>query len=319
MRIEIDVLKKLLLIRLVEDEIAKVYREQEMRCPVHLSLGQEAVAAGIGVHLNKEDKIFTGHRSHAHYLAKGGDLNKFFAEIYGKKTGCSKGRGGSMHLTDLSAGFIGSTPIVAGSIPLAVGVAFAKKYNGEKGIAVAFLGDGATEEGVFHESINFAKLKNLPVLFVVENNKYSVYTSIRDRQPDRSIASIAKAHGLATYVVPEGNNALEVAKNAGEAINKIKMGLGPALIEIHTYRTVEHCGPNNDDELNYRPKEEVRLWTRRDPINEHIKYLLKKRITSRQQISQLKRNIESSIIRAINFAKKSPFPSKKDLGEFIYA
>src|SRR3989338_9607744 len=186
-KILLSLYRKLLLIRQTEEKIAEKYQEREMRCPVHLSIGQEAVAVGVCDNLKKEDIVYSNHRCHAHYLAKGGNLNRMIAEIYGKETGCAKGRGGSMHLIDLAAGFGGATPIVGNSVPIAVGAAFSNKLKGDKNIAVVFLGDGSTEEGVFHESLNFAILKKLPVLFVCENNLFSVYTNLSERQPKRQI------------------------------------------------------------------------------------------------------------------------------------
>src|SRR5579859_6536135 len=173
----------LLRLRLVEERIAELYPEQEMRCPVHLSIGQEAVAVGVCDHLEPADQALSGHRSHGHYLAKGGDLRAMLAELYGRETGCARGKGGSMHLVDLEAGFLGATPIVASTIPIAVGVAFAARLRGQPLVTVAFFGEGATEEGVFHEAANFAALHRLAVVFVCENNLYSVYSPLEVRQP----------------------------------------------------------------------------------------------------------------------------------------
>ena len=185
-------------IRLVEEAISTRYVEQEMRCPVHLSIGQEAAAAGVCLALETRDKVFSTHRSHAHYLSKGGDLRKMLAEIYGKATGCIGGRGGSMHIMDLDVNMVASIPIVGSCIPLAVGSALADSLDGRDNVSIAYLGDASVEEGVFHESANFAKLRDLPVLFVCENNLYSVYTQLHERQPDRPITSLAEAHGTPT-------------------------------------------------------------------------------------------------------------------------
>lgn len=182
---------QILRIRRIEEAIAECYKEQEMRCPVHLSIGQEAIAAGVCALLKKTDIVFSNHRSHGHYLAKGGSLPAMIAEIYGKETGCSKGRGGSQHLIDMSAGFWGSTPIVASTVPLSVGSAFYSKLKEDKKVTVVFFGDAAMEEGVLHESLNFASLHKLPIFFVCENNLYSISTHISARQPDRKIALCA--------------------------------------------------------------------------------------------------------------------------------
>ena len=196
----LDLYKSMLRIRMVEESIAHKYSEQKMRCPTHLSIGQEAIAVGVCSNLNKEDLVLSTHRAHAHYLAKGGDLRAMLAEIYGKVTGCSKGMGGSMHLIDKSAGFMGSTAIVGNTIPVAVGLAFSMNYRKRDSISCVFFGDGATEEGSFYESLNFAILHQLPVLFICENNLYSVYSSLDVRQPnDRKIFELAKSFGLETH------------------------------------------------------------------------------------------------------------------------
>jgi TPP-dependent pyruvate/acetoin dehydrogenase alpha subunit len=291
---------QVLRIRMIEEAIATRYYEQKMRCPVHLSIGQEAVAVGVCAHLCTTDYAVSGHRAHAHYLAKGGDLKKLLAEIYGKKTGCCGGRGGSMHLIDLNAGFLGSTPIVGGSIPIGVGVAFGSVLKGEKRVVVIFLGEGATEEGVFTESLNFAALKNLPVLFVCENNLYSVYSPLEVRQPkERSIPLLAEAHGIFA-LKGNGNQLSEVSLLAEKAVRHIREGRGPCLLELATYRFREHCGPDPDP---YQPKEELDYWKASDPV---------------LAISACREDIEKEIEEAFHFAEVSPFPSLEEKHD-IYA
>lgn len=314
----VSLFKQLLYIRRVEEKIVELYPEQEMRCPVHLSIGQEAIAVGVSANLETKDMVFSNHRCHAHYLAKGGDLKKFFAEIYGKKTGCSKGRGGSMHLVDLDENFLGSTPVVGGTIPIAVGTAFSSWFKNENKISVIYLGDGATEEGIFHESLNFAKLKNLPVLFVCENNLYSVYTPLNERQPKRSISDIPKAHGLDCYTA-DGNNVAEVYETSKKAIEKIRLGNGPAFIGLPTYRWREHCGPNYDNNIGYRTQEEFEEWKKKDPVEKLKKELLDKKILSENDLRTLESDINKKITEAVKFGKESPFPDKKELNKFIYA
>jgi TPP-dependent pyruvate/acetoin dehydrogenase alpha subunit len=284
--------QQILRIRLVEEAIAVRYHEQKMRCPIHLSIGQEAIAVGVCAHLSDQDYAVSGHRAHAHYLAKGGNLKKMLAEIYGKATGCCKGRGGSMHLVDLSVGFLGSTPIVGGTIPVGVGAAFAVRMKGEQKIVAIFLGEGATEEGVFTESLNFAALKNLPVLFVCENNLYSVYSPLTVRQPkERSIPLLAEAHGI--FALKGDGNALdEVLTITQKAVEHIKTGRGPALLEFTTYRFREHCGPAIDP---YQPEEEVAYWKGRDPV--------------RRIDWSINDTMEQEIAEAFAFAESSPFPS----------
>ena len=292
--------QQVLRIRMIEEAIADRYAEQKMRCPVHLSIGQEAVAVGVCAHLKSTDYAVSGHRAHAHYLAKGGDLKKMIAEIYGKKTGCCGGRGGSMHLVDLKAGFLGSTPIVGGSIPVGVGAAFGSVLKGEERIVAIFFGEGATEEGVFAESLNFAALKNLPVLFVCENNLYSVYSPLEVRQPkERSIPLLAEAHGIFA-LKGDGNGLNEVSILAEKGIKHIRQGRGPCLLELATYRFREHCGPDIDP---YQPKEEVEYWKARDPFI---------------SISTSRKEIEQEIKEAFDFAENSPFPTLEGKEE-IYA
>jgi len=286
-------------IRRIEECIAERYKEQKMRCPVHLSIGQEAIAVGVCEQLTDYDYAVSGHRAHAHYLAKGGSLNKMMAEIYGKVDGCCLGRGGSMHLVDLERGFLGSTPIVGGSIPIGVGAAFGASLKNEKRVTAIFLGEGSTEEGVFAECLNFAMLKKLSILFVCENNLYSVYSTLDVRQPrSRHRPSLAKAHGMLAFE-GDGNNVDEVAKLASEAVHYIREGNGPVFLELSTYRFREHCGPNLDP---FQPKEESEHWKTREPL-----YGI-----------EISTEFEEEIAHAFEFAEKSPFP-KPEQEEAVYA
>ena len=281
----------MLRIRMVEEAIASRYAEQKMRCPVHLSIGQEAAAVGVCSHLKTSDYAVSGHRAHAHYLAKGGDLKKMIAEIYGKATGCCKGRGGSMHLVDLNVGFLGSTPIVGGSIPIGVGAAFGIRMKQEERLAAIFLGEGSTEEGVFAESLNFASLKKLPVLFICENNLYSVYSPLSVRQPkERSIPLLAEAHGVFA-LQGDGNSLTAVSALTQKATEHIRAGRGPALIELNTYRFREHCEPDIDP---YQPYDEVAYWKEKDPIH---------------RIQLAREEAAKEIEEAFAFAEASPFPA----------
>lgn len=314
----ISLFKNLLYIRLVEEKICELYPEQEMRCPVHLCIGQEAIAVALCENLEKKDLVFSNHRCHGHYLAKGGDLNEFFAEIYGKVTGCSKGRGGSMHLIDLNVNFMGSTPIVGGIIPVAVGAAFTQSYKKTNKIVVVFFGDAATEEGVFYESLNFAKLKNLPVLFVCENNLYSVYTPISLRQPKRRITKLVAAHGIPSYF-EEGNNVIKAYELSKKVLGSIRKGNGPVFIEFSTYRYLEHCGPYDDINLGYRNIEELNEWKAKDPLKIIEKDILESNLLSKNEINQIKEQIQKEINNAVKFAKSSSFPAESELNKYIYA
>ncbi len=308
----------MLRIRIIEEKIAEIYAEQEMRCPVHLCVGQEAVAVGVCANLTRDDYVLSNHRSHGHYLAKGGNLKAMIAEIYGKATGCCQGKGGSMHLVDLSAGFLGATPIVGSTIPIAVGVALGTAMRGEQRVAVIFQGDAATEAGVFHESLNFAVLKKLPVVFVCENNLYSVYSPLSVRQPEgREIFRLAAGYGVDSFQ-GDGNNVVEVYKLAGQAINQVREGKGPVFLEFATYRWREHCGPNYDNNLGYRTESEFQEWRQRCPVERLQKQLLKEGILSQQDIDHMTKNFKAEMEEAIAFAKESPFPTEANLMEHIY-
>ena len=292
----------MLRIRMIEEAIADLYPDQEMRCPVHLSIGQEAVAVGVCDGLGIDDLVLSGHRSHAHYLAQGGSLPRMLAELYGKSTGCTGGLGGSMHLTDLGAGFLAATPIVGSSVPVAVGAAFAAKVKGNGRLVAVFFGDAAMETGIVHESINFAVVHALPVLFCCENNLYSVYSPMEVRQPShRSIASLAGGHGIRT-LVGDGNDVEEVANLADDAYRSIRSGAGPVFLELSTYRWREHCGPNYDNEIGYRSVEEFEAWLSGDPIE-----VLAGRGAWDERAADVE-DIAAEIRSAVEFARKSSFP-----------
>lgn len=315
----LSLFRGMLKIRLVEEKIAGRYSEQEMRCPVHLCIGQEAVAVGVCANLSPDDYVLSGHRSHGHYLAKGGNLKTMLAEIYGKATGCSQGKGGSMHLVDLSVGFLGATPIVASTIPIAVGAAFGTMMRGEPQVTVAFFGEAATEEGAFHESLNFAVLKNLPVIFVCENNLYSVYSPLSVRQPKgREVYALAGGHGVENHQ-GDGNNVAEVFALAERAIRKARRGGGPTFLEFKTYRWREHCGPHYDNNLGYRTEAEFLKWKQRCPIEQLKGQLLKEAVLCDRELDDMTRELHTEISEAFDFAKQSPFPEKRFLLEHLYA
>lgn len=300
---QLDLLKKMMFIRGIEEELAKRYSEQEMRCPMHLCIGQEAIAVGVCENLNINDKMFSNHRAHGHYLAKGGSAEKLVAEIYGKETGCCGGRGGSMHLIDLSVGFMGATPIVGGTVPLAVGAAWALKLKNKNDVAVIFLGDGCFEEGVVHESLNFSVLHKLPIIFICENNNFSVYTPRNLRQPDRPIYKIAESHGLNSRLI-DGNNIQQVIEHSNEMIELARSGDGPQFMECVTYRWREHCGPDFDDHLGYRSNETIELGKKACPIQTLID---NQNITSKDVNNILSVQI-NMISEIFNFAITSKYP-----------
>ena len=306
-------------IRKAEEAIADNYSSGQMRCPTHLSIGQECVPAVLSEILTNNDLAVSTHRAHAHYLAKGGSLDAMVAEIYGKATGCSGGRGGSMHLIDESVGFMGSTAIVGNTIPIGVGLALAKKIKSESGIAVVFLGDGAIEEGVFYESANFAALKKLPVLFVCENNLYSVYSSLKDRQPmGRKIHELAASIGL--WAKHGNGNSVEEAYNIClEAYKHVLSGQGAAFIELDTYRWREHCGPNYDNDIGYRSVAEYEKYRANDPIAAFEAQLIENKIISQVDCSNVVDEINRKIAQAFESAKAAPFPDELSRYQHVYA
>jgi TPP-dependent pyruvate/acetoin dehydrogenase alpha subunit len=305
-------------IRMIEEEIARRYPEEKMRCPIHLSIGQEGVPVGVSAILRRDDQVVSTHRCHAHYLAKGGDLKAMIAELYGKATGCCGGRGGSMHLFDAHAGMLLSEPIVGSSIPVGVGAALGFQQQGRDCVAVVYLGDASLEEGVFHESANFAAVRSLPVIFVCENNLYSVYTHICDRQPPRSIESLAIAHGIPANHI-DGNDVIAVRAAAASAVDRARTGQGPSFLLCDTYRWREHCGPNYDNDIGYRPESEFQHWKKLDPIER-----LRDRLVSagafdliwqRETADAIRREIDE----AFAAADEAPFPPIESLGAGLYA
>lgn len=258
-------LRKLIEIRCAEEKIGDEFGKSVIKCPCHLVIGQEAPAVGIAEHIRKGDRVFGAHRSHAHFLALGGSLDHLLAEVLGKDTGCSRGMGGSMHLLDLAHNFFGSVPIVGATVPIATGAALAAKMEGEGGVAVSYLGDGATEEGVFHESLNFASVFKLPAIYVVENNLFSSHLHISLRQPFDSICRYAAAHGV-TWQRVDGNDTVAMARAAGSAIAAARAGGGPQLIEAVTYRWRGHVGHREDNDVGVQRKEGHAEWKKRDPI-----------------------------------------------------
>ena len=296
----------MLRIRLVEESIANKYSEQKMRCPTHLSIGQEAIAVGVCANLTSQDQVLSTHRAHAHYLAKGGCLNSMMAEIYGKASGCSKGMGGSMHLIDTSVGFMGSTAIVGNTIPVAVGLALEKKLTHKKSIACVFFGDGATEEGAFYESVNFAIIHSLPILFICENNLYSVYSGLEVRQPvDRKIYNMVRAMGISAQH-GNGNDVEEVARKVKHAKTMILKSEGPQFLEFDTYRWREHCGPNFDNNIGYREESEFLKWKKKDPLKNFYSE------NSQKYIDRKIDTISQEIDDAHQFADDSKFPTLQE-------
>ena len=303
-------------LRAVEERIAARYPEQEMRCPTHLCVGQEAAPVGVCAALRPDDYALSHHRSHGHYLAKGGDLDRMIAEMYGRETGCSRGKGGSMHLVDLSVGFLGAVPIVASTVPIAVGAAFGARMRGEDRVAVVFLGDAAVEEGVVHESLAFASLERLPVLFVCENNLYSVQTGLEARQPSgRAIHELGAAHAL-SHAQLHGEDVFAIHAWAEEAVAQARAGEGPSFLEVLTYRYLEHVGPYEDVELGYRTREEVDAWRARDPIAHATRALADE--VGPETIDGWMRAHAEALDAAFERAIAAPYPEPEALFEGVF-
>ena len=294
-------------IRRVEEEIARVYPTDKIKSPVHLSIGQEAVAVGVCDVLEGQDVVFATYRSHAAYLAKGGDLRRMIAELYGKATGCSKGKGGSMHLVDTAAGVMGTSAVVGTTIANSVGYAYALKLRRTDRLVVSFFGDGATDEGVFHESLNFAALKGLPVLFVCENNGYAIHSAQRARQHVADISGRVRGYGIPAERIDD-NDVLAIRERAGSAIGRIRAGEdGPRFLECMTYRWKEHVGPNEDFHLGYRTRDEAGPWMRTDQVARLAATLLP------AQRGAIEREVEAEIHDAFTFAEASPSPDAAEL------
>lgn len=315
-----DLYKTMLLIRVCEESLVEPILKGEIGCPVHLYSGQEAIAAGVCAALTKKDYIFGSHRSHGHYLAKGGGVRELIAEIYGREAGCSSGRGGSMHVCDATQGIMGAVPIVAGTISLAVGCALATKIKRQRSVTISFFGDGATGEGVLYESLNFAALKKLPIIFICENNFYSTHLSIRECRPRNNIFKIGIPFCIPSFRI-DGNDVLKVFETAKKSVGICREGLGPIFIEAITYRQRGHVGADDNIQgvhADIRPKKEIEKWKKKDPVLRLEKYLMKNKILLRQELDEIKQEAEDKVISAYLFAKKSPYPKKEDLTKYVF-
>lgn len=307
----------MLRIRMLEEKVVEMLFSNEIKCPVHLYIGEEAVATGVCATLQKKDYAFGTYRSHGFYIAKGGSLGSLMSELLGKETGCSRGRGGSMHVVAPEIGILGTTAIVGGIIPLAVGAAMATKMRNENRIVVCFFGDGATDEGVFYESINFASLKKLPIIFICENNHYSTHLPLRYRQPADNIYQRVEDFKIPSVRI-DGNDVIKTYQATKDAIKHLKRKEGPFFIECETYRWRAHVGPWEDIGVGFRTKEEVEGWIKKCPIKNLEEKLLKKGILSAEEKTQISDQINHEIIHACDFARQSPYPGKSEVGKDVY-
>ena len=288
-------------IRLVEERIIELYPSDKIQSPVHLSIGQEGVAVGACRSLRPTDLLFGSYRSHAFYLAKGGNLREMFAELYGKTTGCCSGKAGSMHLAARHVGFMGSSAVVASTIAHAVGAALAAKRLGKEQVVVAVFGDGATEEGVYHESLNFTSLHKLPIILLCENNGLAVHSRIGARQSYRMIEQ-ARGYGIPATQCPDGHDFMKVYKVFTEIVENVRETRLPSFIEILTCRYKEHVGPGEDSDVGYRSREEIDAWKSKDPL-----------VVNQELVARYRPLIAEELDDAVRFAEESPWPGREDL------
>lgn len=312
-----DIWRSLILIRKTELKVEELYPQDQMKTPVHLSLGQEAVAVGVCANLRKADCVFSNHRGHAHYLAKGGDLNALIAELHCKETGCARGRGGSMHLVDPGAGLLGSSAIVAGSIPHALGAAFAFSYLEQDHVAVAFFGDAAVEEGVFFESLNLAVLKGLPVVFICENNFYAVCSQLAARQGGADLVARVGAFGMPASRF-DGSDVFTVYESARDAIVHARSRKGPVFLEYVVDRWRQHVGVGDPDAGLYRRQEDMGKDEVCCPVRLFRARALNDGLLTEADMDEIEREVDADIEAAFKFAQESPLPEKKDLAEHTF-
>lgn len=311
-------LRDMVTIRVVEETIGRLVEEGVARTPCHLGIGQEAIAVGVSASLNSHDRVFGGHRSHAHYLALGGDLYALAAEVLGKAEGASGGMGGSMHLVGREVGFHGSVPIVGATIPIALGAALAARMDSRGAVGVAYFGDGAVEEGVFHESLNLAAILRLPALFVCENNLFSSHLDISLRQPSDRIARFAEAHRIACGTI-DGNDVVRVADTARDLLQGIRAGEGPAFLETVTYRHRGHVGPKEDVDVGVRRKlADVYAWKQRDPLVRLSSAMIRAQYTSEAGYEGLIREARGRVESVFSRAMSAPYPPDSALLDNVY-
>ena len=303
-------------IRRFEERVADLVEAGEVNTPCHFCIGQEAPPTGVCSALRTDDHIFGAHRSHGHYLAKGGDMRALMAEIFCRKSGCSGGRGGSMHVCAPEVGVMGTVPIVAATIPISVGAALAFKLRTEDRVAVAFFGDGATEEGHFHESLNLAGMNQLPVVFVCENNLYSSHMALRERRLKDNIPASGAAHGIPSRSV-DGNNVCQVYKAATEAVDRARAGEGPTLLECRTFRWRGHVGPSWDYDVGVKRKDELQEWLKRDPLLRARTTLVQLGATD-DELEEENRIVDNEICEAVSFARESSPPDPSELLDHVF-
>jgi acetoin:2,6-dichlorophenolindophenol oxidoreductase subunit alpha len=313
-----DLFYKMLRIRRLEEAVEADYHKDEMKTPIHLVIGQEACAVGAAAALRNQDLVYTGHRTHGIYLAKGGSLEAMLAEFFCRSTGCVGSRGGSMHLVDKSVGLQGGSAIVGGAIPITAGAALASQILKKDYVSLVFLGDAATEEGACSESLNFAALKKLPMIFFCENNFYSVQTPLTKRQPENvEIWKRSGAFGLESVLV-DGNNVLEVYEVTKLAWERARKGDGPTFIEARTYRQRAHGGSGDDSKTGYRDVTEGESWKPFDPVEMYYDFLSKTNVITPADRDKMEKTISTEIQQAFVVASSAANPTKEDLNKYVY-
>jgi TPP-dependent pyruvate/acetoin dehydrogenase alpha subunit len=309
-----DLYRSMVLIREAEETVLRLFSQNRMPGFIHSYIGEEATAVGVCAPLRPDDYVTSTHRGHGHIVAKGGDLKLFFAELYGKAAGYCKGKGGSMHVADLDLGILGANGIVGGGIAIAAGAALAAQLRGTDQVAVSFMGDGATDIGVFHESLNLAALWDLPVVFVVENNGYADFIAQRDHQRIEQVSGRAAGYGMAGETV-DGNDVEAVQRAASEAVNRARGGRGPTLLECVTYRWRGHF---EGDPQPYRSQDEVEAWKERDPL-----VLAERRLAGRGELGEAERDairdaVRARVAEAVEFAEDAPMPEPLSALEDVF-
>ncbi len=308
-------LHQMLLIRAFEEAAEQLYLQGLMHGTMHLSIGQEGSAVGACAALRPTDYILSTHRGHGHCIAKGARADQMMAEFFGKETGYCRGRGGSMHIADVSTGNLGANGIVAGGVPMAAGVGLSIQMQRQDRVVLVFFGDGATNEGAFHESLNLAAIWNLPVIYFCENNQYAMSMAITRASKVEKLSDRAAAYGMPGVTV-DGNDLLAVYRATQEAVERARRGGGPTLIEAQTYRWKGH---SKSDKQRYRTKEEVKEWQERDPIARLARQMMAAGMLSEAAFAQLQTQVDAEIAAAIEFAKSSPEPDPATILEGVYA
>jgi len=307
--------RKMLEIRFFEEKVFDLYGQNLVPGTIHLYAGEEAIAVGVCAALERDDYITSTHRGHGHCIAKGADLKRTMAEILGKKTGYCKGKGGSMHIADFSIGMLGATAVVGAGIPIAVGAGLSIKLRKTRQVVACFFGEGASNQGTFHEGINMASVWRLPVIFVCENNLYAMGTRQSRVMNIENIADRAVAYGIPGIAV-DGNDVLAVYEATVKAVERARKGEGPTLIECKTYR---HKGHSRVDPARYRPKEEVEEWLAKDPIKRFKEKLLQTKTLTEAEIQRIENEVAAEIDEAVRFAMESPYPEPEEALEDVYA